>query len=167
MMDSIRHEETVSLRRASKYDQPRIRQLVRGEHLNPMGLDWRHFWLAESSQGEVIGCGQVKPHSDGSRELASLVVVPSWRRQGVAAALIERLEDEAGAPLWLTCRSVLVPFYEQFAFAEITDDRQLTPYFSRLRRAAKVFFMLARAQEHLAIMLWEGHPGAAGGGPKV
>ena len=30
-----------------------------------MALDWHRFILAIDPFGKVIGCGQVKPHSDG------------------------------------------------------------------------------------------------------
>ncbi len=160
MTRPIRPDGDVSLRPAKQSDQRLVKTLIRAEGLNPMGLDWHHFWLAETADGRVIGCGQVKPHSDGSRELASLVVLPAWRQRGVAGMLIGKLKELAGTPLWLTCRSSLVGFYEKFAFIEITEDAALPPYFRRLRRAAKLFLALARAQEHLAIMVWDTGRGA-------
>ena len=45
----------------------------------------------DQSQGEVIGCAQIKPHRDGSRELASLVVHPDYRGQGIARRMIQYL----------------------------------------------------------------------------
>lgn len=155
MTGPIRPDGDVSLRPAKPSDQRLIKTLVRAEGLNPMSLDWHHFWLAQTADGQVIGCGQVKPHSDGSTELASLVVLPAWRQCGVAGMLIGRLKELAGTPLWLTCRSSLVGFYEKFAFVEVTQAAALPPYFRRLRRAARLFLALARAQEHLAIMVWD------------
>jgi hypothetical protein len=34
--------------------------------INPMDLDWRHFWLVVDQDDSLIGCGQIKPHSDGT-----------------------------------------------------------------------------------------------------
>jgi hypothetical protein len=64
-----------SLRPAAKKDQPEIRKLVLAGGINPSGLDWQRFFVAEDQAGKVIGCAQLKPHRDGSVELASLVVV--------------------------------------------------------------------------------------------
>ena len=85
-----------TLRPAAQADDQAIRDLVHIGQINPTGLDWRRFLVAETGQGQVIGCGQVKPHRDGSRELASIVVHPAWRGQGVARAVIERLIHEHG-----------------------------------------------------------------------
>ena len=66
----------VSFRPAVRSDAAGIRRMVRGERLNPFSLDWRRFIVAEDENGSVVACVQVKPHGDGSRELASLVVLP-------------------------------------------------------------------------------------------
>lgn len=145
-----------SLRSAHEEEQSLIKSFIRNEHLNPLSLNWRHFWLAETAGGKIIACGQVKQHGDGSRELASLVVLPAWRGRGVAASMISRLKLEAGPPLWLTCRSGLIPFYAKFGFEDATRSEDLPPYFRRLRGLAKVFLGLARAAEPLAVMVWQG-----------
>jgi amino-acid N-acetyltransferase len=149
-------QDSVVLRPARKQDQSLIRSLIRSEHLNPLSLDWRHFWLGETRDGEVVVCGQIKTHNDESRELASLVVLPDWRGRGLAAAMIAKLKDVAGPPLWLTCRASLVPFYERFGFKEETDSPDLPPYFRRIRRVAGTLMRLARADRTLAIMRWVG-----------
>lgn len=148
-----------SLRPAREDEQPLIKSFIREEHLNPLSLNWRHFWLAETAEGEKVACGQVKMHGDGSRELASLVVLPAWRGRGVAASLISRLKQEAGPPLWLTCRSGLIPFYARFGFEDATRSEDLPPYFRRLRGLAKVLLGLTRTQDPLAVMVWTGGAG--------
>jgi amino-acid N-acetyltransferase len=148
-----------SLRPAREDEQPLVKSLIRNEHLNPLSLNWRHFWLAETEAGDIVGCGQVKTHGDDSRELASLVVLPDWRSRGVAGSLISRLKQEAGAPLWLTCRSGLIPFYARFGFEDVTHSEALPPYFRRLRGLAKVFLSLVRPRESMAVMVWSGGAG--------
>jgi amino-acid N-acetyltransferase len=118
--------------------------------INPSGLDWRRFVLAVDESGGMIGCGQVKPHGDGTRELASIAVVPEWRGRGVARAIIEYWLARAEPPLWLTCNSGLIPMYQKFGFQEIRDN--LPPYFKRLRRIAGVVIFAARSDQYLAIM---------------
>ena len=148
--------DLIRLRPATREDQPTIRRLVHQANINPLDLDWQRFLLAVDEAGAALGCGQVKPHRDGSRELSSIVVIESWRRRGVARALIERLMVEAGPPLWLTCRSGLVPLYVRFGFGLVGPDEPQPAYFRRVRRLAAAFGMLAGSGESLAVMVWEG-----------
>ena len=141
----------VDLRPATQADFPAIRLMIRSERINPMDLDWRRFIVATDQGGEVIGCGQVKTHRDGSRELASLVVLPAWRGQGVARTIIERLIADNPGKLYLTCRSGLGPLYEKFSFRAIPAE-EMPPYFRRISRLARVFLALARADEKLLVM---------------
>jgi N-acetylglutamate synthase-like GNAT family acetyltransferase len=106
----------VSYRRATAKDQGPIRSLILSVGINPRGLDWRRFIVAVDERDKVVGCGQVKPHPDGSRELASIAVRQKLRKKGVASEVIRRLMDESGPPLWLMCRASLVGFYERFGF---------------------------------------------------
>jgi len=106
------------IRRAQEGDFPKIRRLIRESGINPTGLDWRRFLVAVDPQGEMIACGQVKPHRDGSRELASIAVVPSWRNRRVATAIIERLLEGCTGVIYLTCRRRLEKFYARFGFVD-------------------------------------------------
>lgn len=129
--------DEIKLRAAVEADFPAIRALIRQTGINPTGLDWRRFLVAESPAGAFIGCGQLKPHSDGSLELASLAVVPAWRGQGVARLIIQTLMERAPRPLYLTCRGSLGPFYEKFGFRRLERD-EMPPYFRRLSRLAEI-----------------------------
>jgi amino-acid N-acetyltransferase len=143
-----------TLRSATAADHPTIKAMVWAARINPQGIVWPRFILAIDGAGQTIGCAQVKPHRDGTRELASLVVVKAWRGRGVARALIEHLMAQHGRPLWLTCGSSLIPLYQKFGFRELTDDAELSPYFRRLRRAAGFILYFARTNQYLAVMLW-------------
>ncbi len=145
----------VELRKAERADRAAIWRLIFSERLNPLGINWRRFVLAVDEAGAVIGCAQVKPHSDGTRELASLVVVPSWRGRGVSRRLIETLQASAGPPLYLTCRSGLAEFYARFWFC-LLEDQELTTYYRRLKRLVTRLIWLTRSREGLAVMLWKG-----------
>ncbi len=137
------------LRRATRSDLRQIRRLIYSERLNPLGLDWRRFWLAVDEDGQMIGCGQVKPHRDGSRELASIAVRPEWRRRGAASAIIRRLLAEHPAPLYLTCRAELVGFYARFGFGAVEHPAELPPYF---RRVAQFSQWLSRLTRHRRVI---------------
>jgi N-acetylglutamate synthase-like GNAT family acetyltransferase len=112
--------------------------------LNPFSLNWQRFVVAESAQSQVIGCGQVKIHSDGSRELASIVVAPDWRLRGVGKAIIEHLLKTHLPPLYLTCRASLGPFYVRFGFRAI-QEASMPRYF---RIVSRFFRLLQRLRPH-------------------
>lgn len=129
-----------SLRPATAEDFPAIKALIHSTKLNPTGLAWERFTIAVQPTGELIGCGQVKPHRDGSLELASIAVVRPWRRRGVASAIILHLID-GHAILYLTCRTRLIPFYERFGFRTI-PLAEMPPHFHRLFRFLQIFTRL-------------------------
>jgi len=122
-----------TLRPATADDAAAIRALIRRVRINPLGLHWQRFIVAVSPRGEVIACGQVKPHGDGSRELASIAVAPEWRGLGAARAIITQLVAAHPPPLYLTCRAGLTPFYLKFGFRPIAEA-EMPPYFRRLSR---------------------------------
>jgi N-acetylglutamate synthase-like GNAT family acetyltransferase len=144
-----------SVRPAIQEDQSKIKSLIRSVRINPTGLDWRRFVVAVDDEDALIGCGQVKPHRDGSRELSSLAVVEHWRGRGVARALMACLMAKHDPPLWLTCRSSLVPLYERFGFREVQKEEQQPRYFQRVRSLAEVFKMLSKTNDYLAVMVWK------------
>ncbi len=109
---------TVSIRPATKNDQPQILALARGERIKPFGLDWPNFVVAEQS-GRLVGAVQLRGHRDGSLELGSLVVAAALRKQGIAARLIERrLEGVTGRVLIITGRRY-AEHYRRWGFARI------------------------------------------------
>lgn len=120
-----------SLRRATAEDAPVIRKIITRVHDNPTGLNWKRFILATGENGNLIGCGQVKPHRDGSFELASIAVMPEWRGKGIARAIITRLIQDHPGALFLTCRGNLGPMYQKFGFEAIQRE-EMPPHFYKL-----------------------------------
>ncbi len=145
-----------SIQPATKEHQPAIKALIHEANINPMGLKWERFLVALDNDGVLIGCGQVKPHGDGSRELASIAVAREWRNQGIARAIIKELTEQHPLPLWLTCMSRLVPFYEQFGFVEMVDRKQMPPYFRRAVQFFPLYARLMSVQGYLAVMVKQG-----------
>lgn len=140
------------IRPARKEDALVIWTLILDAHLNPTGLDWRRFLVAVSPAGEILGCGQIKPHRDGSRELASLAVREQVRGQGVGRALIEELvRQEAARPLYLMCRATLEPFYAKFDFQAV-GLAEMPPYFRRISRLASLFDGKGIPRDRLLVM---------------
>lgn len=125
------------LRKARAPDAPRIRALIRAVRINPLGLDWQRFVIAESLDGEFLGCGQIKPHGDGVDELASIAVWPEHRRNGVARAIVEYLLSEHPAKLYLMCAEPTCPMYEKFGFRALSRG-EMPPYFARMTQLASL-----------------------------
>lgn len=144
-----------ALRAATPEDMAAIKRMVRAARLNPMGIDWPRFTVAVAASGKVLGCVQVKPHRDGSQELASLVVRPPWRGQGIGAALVRHAQQSAGPPLWLMCRAALMPFYRQFGFVQVQDAGRMAPYYRRVFRLVRLLQPLVSAVDRLSIMRWQ------------
>ena len=140
-----------ALHPATESDAPAIRRIIHQAHINPMSLHWQRFILAVDEQGQVIGCGQIKQHRDGSLELASIAVVPAWQKRGVARQIIEHLLARYPGRLYLTCRSSLEPFYERFGFRAIGLP-EMPPYFQRMARLVGRLQRLLRQDEGLSVM---------------
>lgn len=140
-----------TLRPATAADAVTIRQIISQVQINPMGLNWPRFILAIDPDGKVIGCGQVKPHSDSSRELASIAVLPEWRGKGIARAIIEQLLEQHPGRLYLTCRSRLGALYQKFGFQALQFE-ELPPYFKRISRLVAVFNKLFHQPDQLLVM---------------
>jgi len=140
-----------TLRPATQADAWSIRWLVWRAALNPTDLAWQRFIVATGPDGKVIGCGQIKPHKDGTHELASITVERQWRGQGVASAVIQRLIQQHPDTLYLMCRSPLGPFYHRFDFRSI-EEAQMPPYFRSVSRLVRKLNRLRPGREGLLVM---------------
>lgn len=144
--------ENFNLRPAAKADFPGIRRLIHAVNINPTGLDWRRFLVAVSAGGDLLGCGQIKAHGDGSIELASIAVQEFARGRGIARAVIEKLlTQEARRPVYLMCRARLEPLYEKFGFRTIGFE-DMPRYFKSISRAERIFNQSADPMDRLRIM---------------
>ena len=128
---------TVNIRPATEADQPTIRRLIIEANLNRMSLRWPNFVVAEEG-GQIVGLGQVKSHGDGSRELASIAVVPPRQGQGIGSTIITSLLKRETGIVLLTCRRELQGYYERFGFRRL-EAAEYPPYFRRLIPVANLF----------------------------
>ncbi len=92
-------QQAIVFRQAVEQDQQAIRALVHGERLNPTGIKWPNFLVAAIGD-RIVGAAQIRKHSDGSRELGSLVVAREKRGQGIASRLIDALLAGEREPIW-------------------------------------------------------------------
>jgi amino-acid N-acetyltransferase len=137
------------LRKAKASDELTIHRLIREAQINPMGVTWERFIVIEAPDGEIAAIGQVKPHRDGSRELASIVTAPAYRGQGLTRRIIEHLVAAHPGVLYLICQSDLEPLYEKFGFRTIRGA-DLPKYFRRMMRLTG--FMQKMAGIHTSVM---------------
>jgi len=120
----------LTIRPANHADQETIRRLIKEARINRMSLNWPNFVVAEDG-GAIVGIGQVKTHGDGSRELASIAVIPARQSQGIGGAIIKTLLAREQGVVHLTCRSQLQGYYERFGFRRL-DPAEFPPYFGRM-----------------------------------
>jgi N-acetylglutamate synthase-like GNAT family acetyltransferase len=141
-----------TVRAATLKDSSAIRRLIQNVHINPTGLNWRHFLVAVTLEDGLIGCGQIKPHFDGSRELASIAVQEQARGHGVARAVIQELLARGTIrPLFLMCRARLESLYEKFGFVPI-GPKEMPLYFRCISSLARILNSKARPENRLSVM---------------
>jgi N-acetylglutamate synthase-like GNAT family acetyltransferase len=141
----------LTIRPAIEADQPTISRLIAEARINRMSLNWPNFVVAEDGGG-IVGVGQVKAHDDGSRELASIAVIPVRQRQGIGRAIIETLlAREPGAVLYLTCRRELQSYYEPFGFRLLISS-EYPRYFKRIVPIVNGAMRLLRFGTQIVVM---------------
>ena len=139
------------LRPATEFESTQIKDLIHLVGINPSGLDWRRFLVAVDASGQVIGCGQIKPHGADILELASIAVVPQFQGQGIARAIIEMLLAQSPRPLYLMCIAHNGPMYEKFGFHTI-EYKEMPKYFQRISKLFSVAKAVRRTEEDLLVM---------------
>jgi N-acetylglutamate synthase-like GNAT family acetyltransferase len=124
----LRNCVSIIIRAAIAADQPTITALVRTARLMRWRLAWHNFLVAERIEegtARIVGVGQLRPHSDGTLELASLAVIPEEQGHGIGGELVHTLLRKASVSenqhaLYLMCEGGKVPYYQRFGFYELT-----------------------------------------------
>ena len=152
-MSSGPHESApaFSIQPAKAEHASQIRQLIRDVDISPKGLDWMRFLIAVDPEGGLIGCGQIKPHADGTQELASIAVKPAWRGRGVARAIIEHLLASQVGGVYLITMASLGPLYGKFGFAPVKLD-EMSTYFRRISQLPGMIAEFSRVGDSLLVM---------------
>ncbi len=127
---------SVKIRPAIESDQAEITSLVRAARINPRNLYWTRFMVAED-RGQIVGIRQVKTHKGGTREVASGVVRPEYRRKGISAELMQALIARERGPLYLMCDEKWAHYYERFGFLRV-DPSELPPDFGKEYRMGRI-----------------------------
>ena len=144
--------EIFEIRPAAEAESAQIKDLIHLVEINPMGLDWKRFVVAVNAAGQVVACGQIKPHGKDILELASIATHPDYRRQGLAGRIIEALLSSSPRPLYLMCVDHNGPFYERFGFRSIGLD-EMPRYFQRIKKLFNITKALRPGGELLVMKL--------------
>jgi N-acetylglutamate synthase-like GNAT family acetyltransferase len=145
----------VTIRKALKKDAPGIRALIWQVQINPFGLNWQHFLVAVDEQERVVATGQIKPHRDGTLELASIATHPNYRGQGLASEIISRLIQESPRPIYLHCREKMEPYYNRFGFSALAIEEMPPAYAREMRMMDRARRTVARQLPRLLVMRLE------------
>ena len=124
--------------------------------MNPLFLDWENFVVACSEEGEVIGCGQIRPLSDaGQMELASLVVDEAYRGKGVGTAivtdLLDRKRPQGKRSVFCTTLARTSLFYERIGFRKVKNANDV-PLALRLEIGVGTFIAALAAGDSLVLL---------------
>ncbi len=111
-------QQAIGFRRATEHDRPAIKALMRGERVNPTGINWPNFLVAAKAD-RIVGAAQIRHHSDGSRELGSLVVAKDVRGYGIASRLIDTLLADEREPIWMITPEAHASVYARWGFEPI------------------------------------------------
>jgi N-acetylglutamate synthase-like GNAT family acetyltransferase len=115
--------------------------MVRRARLNPRSLDWSRFVVAERD-GVVVGCGQLRVHADGARELASLVVDRSNQGRGVASDIIDALLADDREDIFTLIDQRFVRHFRRWGFHAV-DPGELPRTVFRTYRIGRIVTSLA------------------------
>jgi amino-acid N-acetyltransferase len=74
----------------------------------------------------LVGAVQIRKHKDGSRELGSLVVDRSYRRQGLASRLIDKLLAAEGGRVLVITGKMRAAYFARWGFRPTTSWRAPT-----------------------------------------
>lgn len=143
-----------TLRPALESESAQIMALINLVGINPMGLDWKRFIVAVHAEGQVIACGQIKPHGGDIRELASIAVNPEFQGRGLARAVMGQLLLTTPRPVYLMCVSKMENFYIKFGFNSIPYE-SMPRYFQRISNIFRVADVVRRSGQELRVMKME------------
>ena len=98
----------------------------------------QEFRIAESADGEVIGCGALHVMWEDLAEVRTLAALPSWRGKGIGHRLVERLLEDAKelGVSRVFCLTFEVEFFKKHGFEVMADQTAVDPEgYSQLLRS--------------------------------
>ncbi|WP_223692203.1 amino-acid N-acetyltransferase [Leifsonia poae] len=122
---SIRRARTDDVTRIQELVEPLVqRRILLGKDAVVFYESVQEFRVAETADGELIGCGALHVMWRDLAEVRTLAVAQEWLGKGVGRALLARLEEEA-RELGLSrlfCLTFEVGFFERNGFEDMGDE---------------------------------------------
>jgi GNAT superfamily N-acetyltransferase len=116
-------------------------------------VDWRHCFVVETPEKEIIGCGKILPHDGGNWEVASLSVVKTYRGSGVALIGGKYIIDHAPRPLWGICERRALALYRRFGAVEVTDPAGMPRFVVKRLASYSRMLKMTHRQGSLAVVV--------------
>ncbi|TDE08885.1 amino-acid N-acetyltransferase [Jiangella asiatica] len=147
MTEPADNAPVIRVRRARTADVRVIRRLLDGYAARRILLsketvtlyeDIQEFWVAETGDGRVVGCGALHVMWEDLAEVRTLAVDPEWRRHGVGHALLKRLlgvAEELGV-VRVFCLTFEVDFFARHGFERVEGTPVADDVYSQLLRSA-------------------------------
>ena len=113
------------------------RRILLGKDLVVLFESVQQFMVAETPDGELIGCGALHVMWEDLGEIRTLIVKDEWLHHGVGRELVEALEENARV-LGLSrlfCLTFEVEFFTRRGFTEIGEQVVDPDVYSQLLRS--------------------------------
>ena len=136
---SVRAARTGDVRGIADLVEPLVQQrILLGKNLVAFYEYVQEFVVAETADGELIGCGALHVMWEDLGEVRTLAVAPSQLRKGVGHQLLERLEEKAlGLGLnRLFCLTFETEFFSKHGFDAISESLVDPEIYAELVRSA-------------------------------
>lgn len=121
----VRRARTADVRRMLELIDPYVeRRILLGKERVTLFEDIQEFRVAETDDGELIGCGALHVIWEDLGEIRTIAVAEPWLRRGVGRALLEHLEQDA-RELGLSrlfCLTFEVEFFSGHGFEPIGEQ---------------------------------------------
>jgi amino-acid N-acetyltransferase len=121
----IRRARTSDVTRIQELVEPLVqRRILLGKDAVVFYESLQEFRVAETDDGELIGCGALHVMWRDLAEVRTLAVADEWLGKGIGRALLGRLEEDA-RELGLNrlfCLTFEVGFFERNGFVDMGDE---------------------------------------------
>ncbi len=152
---TVRRARTSDVRRILEIVDPLVsRRILLGKERVDLYGSVQEFRIAESADGEVIGCGALHVMWEDLGEVRTLAVDEEWLGRGVGHALLEELEHEA-RDLGLSrlfCLTFEIGFFGRHGFEDMGDETVAPEVYAELVRShdegVAEFLDLARVKQN-------------------
>ena len=122
---TVRRARTSDVRGIQRLVEPLVQQrILLGKDLVVFYEAVQEFRVAETPDGELVGCGALHVMWQDLGEVRTLAAADAWRHRGVGHAILEHIEADA-ADLGLTrlfCLTFETEFFGRHGFEPISED---------------------------------------------